>query len=57
MKKKNLIWIFLLLIGLGLTAAAQGEDFSAGAPVIIMTHPTLFQVQNIVELYEKTSCL
>jgi len=53
MKKKNLTWIFLLLIGLGLTAASWGEDFPPEAPIIVMTHPTLFQVQNIVELYEK----
>ncbi|HUU04384.1 MAG TPA: gamma-glutamyl-gamma-aminobutyrate hydrolase family protein [Patescibacteria group bacterium] len=50
MKKKNLTWIFLLLIGLALTARSWGDDL---APVIVMTHPTLFQVQNIVELYEK----
>jgi putative glutamine amidotransferase len=35
----------------GLPAATA--DFPAGVPVIVMTHPTLFQVRNIVEMYER----
>jgi putative glutamine amidotransferase len=44
--------IFLLLLNLAL-AAAETEGFPPGVPVIVMTHPTRFQVMNIVEMYEK----
>jgi len=53
MKKTNLTWIVLLLIGLSLGAAEWQKDFPPKVPVIVMTHPTLFQVLNIVEMYEK----
>jgi putative glutamine amidotransferase len=52
MKKIIRSLIFLLLLNFTL-AAAGTEDSPAGVPVIVMTHPTLFQVKNIVEMYEK----
>jgi putative glutamine amidotransferase len=53
MKKTNLTWIVLLLTSLSLGAVERQKDYSLKIPVIVMTHPTLFQVRNIVELYEK----
>jgi len=44
--------ILLLLLNLAL-GAAEAVSFPQGIPVIVMTHPTLFQVKNIVEMYEK----
>lgn len=52
MKKVLRSIIFLIVLNLTL-AAAEVESFPQGVPVIIMTHPTLFQVKNIVEMYEK----
>jgi putative glutamine amidotransferase len=49
------LWV-LLLLGLALLAAeppSPAAGLPAGVPVIVMTHPTLFQVRNIVEMYEK----
>jgi putative glutamine amidotransferase len=53
MKKTKLMGLVLLLLHFSLTAAETGNDFPPGVPVIVMTHPTLFQVKNIVEMYEK----
>jgi len=52
MKKTFRSIIFLLFITL-ILGAAETESFPEGAPVIVMTHPTLFQVKNIVEMFEK----
>ncbi|TFG77152.1 MAG: hypothetical protein E4H23_08930 [Chrysiogenales bacterium] len=52
MKKVIRSLIFLLFLNNAL-AAVETLGFPPGDPVIVMTHPTLFQVQNIVELYEK----
>jgi putative glutamine amidotransferase len=52
MKKPLPILVCLLFLNITL-AAADAEGFIAGTPVIVMTHPTLFQVKNIVEMYEK----
>jgi putative glutamine amidotransferase len=52
MKKIFRTFFFFLFLGLTLTAAAP-KGFPVGTPVIVMTHPTLFQVKNIVELYER----
>lgn len=52
MKKTIRTLIFLLLLAFSL-AAAETENFPQGVPVIVMTHPTLFQVKNIVEMFEK----
>jgi putative glutamine amidotransferase len=46
MKKTVAALIFLLAASLAPAAEPQ-------APVIVMTHPTAFQVRNIVEMYEK----
>lgn len=48
---KKALRTVLLLAALFLPAAAFGEK--PHAPVIVMTHPTLSQVRNIVEMYEK----
>lgn len=48
--KKALLAILLLAV-LSLPGAAAGEK--PHVPVIVMTHPTLSQVRNIVEMYEK----
>lgn len=52
MKKTMRVLILFLLVAFSL-AAAETEGFSQGVPVIVITHPTLFQIQNIVEMYEK----
>ena len=52
MKKVIRFLIFLLFLNSAL-AASGARGLSPGAPVIVMTHPTLFQVKNIVEMYEK----
>ena len=52
MKKAMRAIVLLLLLAFSL-AAAETEGFPQGVPVIVMTHPTLFQVKNIVEMYEK----
>jgi putative glutamine amidotransferase len=52
MKKVIRSLIFLLVLNLTL-AAAEAEGLPQGVPVIVMTHPTLSQVKNIVEMYEK----
>ncbi len=36
-----------------LRGGTAAEAFAPGVPVIVMTHPTGFQVMNIVEMYEK----
>jgi putative glutamine amidotransferase len=50
MKKTIRLLAILLLLSITLAAA---EDFPPNVPVVVMTHPTLFQVKNIVEMYEK----
>ena len=51
---KKIIGAFVLLLLLAFSlAAAETEGFPQGIPVIVMTHPTRFQVMNIVEMYEK----
>ncbi|MCX6553953.1 MAG: gamma-glutamyl-gamma-aminobutyrate hydrolase family protein [Candidatus Aminicenantes bacterium] len=52
MKKHFRFLLCLLLFQFTLTAA-QTEDLPPGIPVIVMTHSTLSQVKNIVEMYEK----
>jgi putative glutamine amidotransferase len=52
MKKAMYVLVLLLLLAFSL-AAAETEGIPQGVPVIVMTHPTLFQVKNIVEMYEK----
>jgi putative glutamine amidotransferase len=52
MKKLIRCLIFLLFLNLTL-AAVEAESFPQRIPVVVMTHPTLFQVKNIVEMYEK----
>jgi putative glutamine amidotransferase len=52
MKKPMRFLVCLLIFNITL-AAADTESFPPGIPVIVMTHPTLFQVKNIVEMYEK----
>jgi putative glutamine amidotransferase len=44
--------LLLLVLNLALIGAAAA-GLPAGVPVIVMTHPTRFQVMNIVEMYEK----
>jgi putative glutamine amidotransferase len=51
--KKLASYLIVLLFMCGALAAAGAQDVPAGAPVIVMTHPTRFQVMNIVELFEK----
>ena len=53
MKKIIRSLVFLLFLNFALAAADGDPDFPPGVPVIVMTHPTLFQVTNIVEMYEK----
>jgi putative glutamine amidotransferase len=53
MKKIKLLVLVLLFLHFSLSAAEIGNDFPPGVPVIVMTHPTLFQVKNIVEMHEK----
>ncbi len=48
---KKALRMILLLAALSLPGAVSGEK--PQAPVIVMTHPTLTQVKNIVEMYEK----
>jgi putative glutamine amidotransferase len=53
MKKLSRFLFCLLLFPFAL-AAAEAESLTLpGVPVIVMTHPTMNQVKNIVELYEK----
>jgi putative glutamine amidotransferase len=52
MKKLIRSLIVLLLVSAAL-AATEAHDFPPGVPVIAMTHPTRFQVMNIVEMFEK----
>ncbi len=52
MKKISFLLGLILVLNL-ISMAAAAVDLPPGVPVIVMTHPTLFQVQNIVELYEK----
>ncbi len=54
--KRILLAILLLALAPVAGPAARGNAVAADeppAPVIVMTHPTLSQVRNIVELYEK----
>jgi putative glutamine amidotransferase len=50
---KQVIRSLILLLILNLALAAETESFPAGVPVIVMTHPTRFQIMNIAEMYEK----
>jgi len=52
MKKAAPALVLLLLLAFSL-AAAEAECFPQGVPVIVMTHPTVSQVNNIWEMYEK----
>jgi len=51
--KKILLALALTLALCVVPAAANTAQSSPPVPVIVMTHPTLFQVRNIVEMYEK----
>ncbi|MBU4269194.1 MAG: gamma-glutamyl-gamma-aminobutyrate hydrolase family protein [Acidobacteria bacterium] len=51
--KKVIRSIFFLLFLSNALAAVEAQGLPPGVPVIVMTHPTLFQVKNIVEMYEK----
>ncbi len=51
--KKTMRSIMILLILYLPLMAAETDGVPPGTPVIVMTHPTLFQVKNIVEMYEK----
>ncbi|MEI6614167.1 MAG: gamma-glutamyl-gamma-aminobutyrate hydrolase family protein, partial [Chrysiogenales bacterium] len=53
MKKVNQILVLFLLFNFVLAATEKEPGFPPGVPVIVMTHPTLFQIKNIVEMYEK----
>ncbi len=48
---KNILLAVILLATLSMPGAASGG--TPDVPVIVMTHPTLSQVKNIVEMYEK----
>ena len=51
---KRIMGVLVLLPFLAFSsAAAETAEFPKGVPVIVLTHPTLFQVRNIVELYER----
>ncbi|HSQ35263.1 MAG TPA: gamma-glutamyl-gamma-aminobutyrate hydrolase family protein [Candidatus Binatia bacterium] len=52
MKKTQRILVFLILLHVALSAS-ETAPVPTGVPVIVLTHPTLFQVKNIVELYER----
>jgi putative glutamine amidotransferase len=52
MKKPSQFLFCFLLLQVSLVAA-ETDGVPPGVPVIVMTHPTLFQVKNIVELFEK----
>ena len=52
MKKTVRFFFYLLFLNFTL-AATVADSLSPGVPVIVMTHPTLFQVKNIVEMVEK----
>lgn len=51
--KKALFSLVVLLLSFFSIPAAEASGLPSGVPVIVMTHPTLFQVKNIVEMYEK----
>ncbi len=56
--KRSRLPLALCLLLLSFPAAAgdppqRTADLPAALPVIVLTHPTLFQVRNIVELYER----
>jgi putative glutamine amidotransferase len=51
--KKIIRSLVVLLFMSGALTAAGAQDVPAGVQVIVMTHPTRFQVMNIVELFEK----
>ncbi|MCU0237258.1 MAG: gamma-glutamyl-gamma-aminobutyrate hydrolase family protein [Acidobacteria bacterium] len=50
---RPVIRALVLLLFLSSVPAAAAEEFAPGVPVIVMTHPTRFQVMNIVEMFEK----
>jgi putative glutamine amidotransferase len=51
---KRIMGVLVLLPFLAFSSvAAETAEFPKGVPVIVLTHPTLFQVRNIVELYER----
>jgi putative glutamine amidotransferase len=52
MKKISPFLALILALHFALPAT-ETTDLPPGVPVIVMTHPTLFQVKNIVEMYEK----
>lgn len=53
--KKVLLAVFLLaaLFSAAYPRSAAADAAAAPLPVIVMTHPTLSQVRNVVDLYEK----
>lgn len=51
--KKSLLFLFLILALCVAPASAKTSASVPSVPVIVLTHPTLFQVKNIVEMYEK----
>jgi putative glutamine amidotransferase len=51
--KKTLLFLLLALVLCMAPAAVAQNGPSPAVPVIVMTHPTLFQVKNIVEMYER----
>ncbi len=55
--KQTTIVVLIFLIALLSAAASEGlppaAGLPAGVPIIAMTHPTVTQVKNIVEMYEK----
>jgi putative glutamine amidotransferase len=51
--KKFIRSLIVLLLANGALAATEAQGFPPGVPVIAMTHPTRFQVMNIVEMFEK----
>jgi putative glutamine amidotransferase len=52
MKKAMRAFVLLLLLAFSLEAA-ETEGFPQGVPVIVLTHPTASQVNNIWQMYEK----
>jgi len=51
---KRIMGVLVLFLFLAFSSlAAETDDFPKGVPVIVMTHPTASQVNNIWEMYEK----
>ncbi len=51
--KKSLFFPVMALLLFFALPAEESAGFPPGVPVIVMTHPTVFQIKNIVEMYEK----